>query len=117
MDLDFKISVEGDDRISELERLCAWLGQEEQLRGLVAAGPVPPRPGELGALVEVLAVAVGSGGTLSVLAASLTGFLSQPRNADVRIVITGPDGRRVEIDAKRVGDVETLVRCALEQPE
>lgn len=69
-----------------------------------------PVAGELGAAVEVLVAAVGSGGAVSVLAASLKAFLAQPRRSDVTIVLTAADGRRVEIDAKRVRDVEALVR-------
>jgi hypothetical protein len=42
--------------------------------------------------------------------------LAQPRRSDVRIVVTSPDGRRVELDAKRVGDVEQLLRQTLGEP-
>jgi hypothetical protein len=108
-----RLSVEGDEPVEELAELAGWLHQEAELRGLVSAGDAVPRPGELGALSDLLMVAVGSGGTLSVLAASLKVFLAQPRRSDVRIIVTAPDGRRVELDAKRVGDVEQLLRQTL----
>jgi hypothetical protein len=74
-------------------------------------------PANLGTLTDVLIVAAGSGGALSVLAASLKAFLLLPRRSDIRIVLSTEDGRRLEIDAKRVDDVETLVRRTLEHLE
>jgi hypothetical protein len=110
-----QLSVESDDPVEALADLSDWLHLESELRGLVKPGDAVPGPGKLGALSEFLIVAIGSGGTLSVLAASLKVFLAQPRGSDVRIVVTSEDGRRVELDAKRVGDVkvEQLLRQAL----
>jgi hypothetical protein len=104
------LSVEGKDPASGLEELSDWLQQEPELRGVITSADAEPAPGELGATAEVLVAAVSSGGTLSVLAASLTAFLTLPRRSDVRVVITTPDGRRTEFDAKGVGDVEALIR-------
>jgi hypothetical protein len=111
--VDVLLSVEGVG----LEELSEWLGQEPELRGLVSVQCSPAQAGQLGPLAEVLVAAVGAGGALSVLMGSLKVFLSQPRHTDVRIVVSTPDGRRVEIDAKRVPDAESLVRQALERPE
>lgn len=108
-----QLSVEGDEPVEGLAELSDWLHQESELRGRVSPGDALPGPGELGALSDILMVAVGSGGTLSALAASLKVFLAQPRRSDVRIVVTAPDGRRVELDAKRVADVEQLLRQTL----
>ncbi|MPY53458.1 effector-associated constant component EACC1 [Streptomyces acidicola] len=113
---DVWLSVECDDPVEGLAELSDWLGQELELRGLVS-GRDTPEPGQLGSLTAVLVVAVGSGGALSVLAASLKAFLALPRRSDVRVTVSSPDGRTVEIDAKRVDDVETLVREALGRPE
>ncbi|MGW6738100.1 effector-associated constant component EACC1 [Streptomyces sp. NPDC055013] len=115
-DIRLSLSVEGDDSDQGLAALYQWLGSEPELRGLVK-GSGTPRPGELGSLTDALIVAVGGGGALSVLAASLKAFLALPRRSDVRIVVRGTaDGRTVEIDAKRVDDVEELVRQALNAP-
>ena len=51
---------------------------------------------------DVLVAAVGAGGAVSVLAASLKTFFAQPRGAKVRIVVTRADGSRLEVDADRV---------------
>lgn len=113
---DVLLWVEGADPVAGLEELSQWLVQEPHLRGrLSARAGGAPQPGQLGTAGEVLVAAVGGGGALSVLVGSLKVFLSQPRHADVRIVVADPDGRRLEIDAKRVrgAEVEALVRGAL----
>jgi hypothetical protein len=63
----------------------------------------------------VLVVAVGSGGALSVLAASLKAWLAQPRRSDVRIRVQRDGGETVEIDASRIDGkrVDSLLRQAL----
>jgi membrane-associated two-gene conflict system component 1 (EACC1) len=104
------LSVQGGEPTEELAELADWLAQDDELRGLVKPAPAVPVAGELGVSSDVLVAAVGGGGAVSVLAASLQAFLTQPRRSDVTIVLTAPDGRRVEIDAKRVRDVEALVR-------
>jgi hypothetical protein len=113
-----QLSVAGDRPVEGLAELLGWLRRESELRGLVVPGDAVPEPGTLGALSDLLMVAVGSGGTLSVLAASLQVFLAQPRRSDVRIMVASPDGRRVELDAKRVGDVDVgkLLRQTLGEP-
>lgn len=110
MRIELSVSVQSGEPTEGLAELADWLAQDDELRGLVKPAPVVPVAGELGAAVEVLVAAVGSGGAVSVLAASLKAFLAQPRRSDVTIVLTAADGRRVEIDAKRVRDVEALVR-------
>lgn len=104
------LSVQGGEPTEDLAELADWLAQDDELRGLVEPAPPIPAEGELGASTDVLVAAVGGGGAVSVLAASLKAFLAQPRRSDVTIILTSPDGRRVEIDAKQVRDVEALVR-------
>jgi hypothetical protein len=111
--MDVWLSIKGDEPVTGLEELSDWLRREPWLRGLVSVTSADPRPGELGAVAEALVVAVGSGGVISVLASSLKVFLALPRRSDVRIVISSPDGLRVEIDAKRIADADALIREAL----
>jgi hypothetical protein len=113
--VDVKLSIVGTDPISGLEELDLWLSQEPVLRGRIKSVASAPSVGELGAVTDILVAALGAGGAVSVLASSLRGFLSQPRRSDVRITVEGPDGRRVELEAKRVDNVEGLVRLALGQ--
>jgi propanediol utilization protein len=77
-------------------------------------GPTPGE-GELGALADVLVVAVGSGGTLSVLATSLKAWLVQPRGQHVKIRVRRDGEETVEIDADRINaaQADALLRQAL----
>ena len=114
--MEARISLSGNGQIDELESLDGWLRDESQLAGRVKVSRATPREGELGAMADALVVAVGSGGTLSVLAASLHAWLSRPRRSDVRIRVQGSGGRVAEITADRVdpGQVEVLLRQVLE---
>lgn len=108
-----QISAEPSD---ELLSLQDWLTREPELRGRVRVVGPAPSAGQLGSAFELLSIAVGTGGLLSVLAASLKTWLARPRRSDVRITIRTPD-QVVEIDAKRVGDVDMLLRRALPQKD
>lgn len=114
---DVWLSVAGDDTAEGLAQLSAWLRQEPDLRGLVNFATKAPRPDALGPSTDALVVAVGSGGAISVLAASLKAFLTLPRRSDVRVTIRETsDGRTVELDVKRVADVEAVIRGVLGSP-
>jgi hypothetical protein len=85
-----------------LESLDDWLQGDTRFNGRVRMRGPQPRDGEMGALTDVLVVALGSGGTLSVLATSLHAWLSQPRRSNIRVRVEGADGQVVEIGADRV---------------
>jgi hypothetical protein len=110
---DLRLSVAGGDPVEGAAELAEWLRQEPDLRGLIKPLAGEPKAGELGAALDVISVAVGSGGVVSVLAGSLKVFLAQRRRAEVRIVIRRPDGRQVEVDAKHIDDVMGLLRRVL----
>jgi hypothetical protein len=74
---DVWLSVASDDPAGDLKELPDWLRHEPELRGLVTPVESAPSPGELGSLADVLSVAVGSGGVVSVLVASLKVFFAQ----------------------------------------
>ena len=61
-------------------------------------------------MLDVLMVALGSGGAGTALATSLATWLSQPRRADVTLTVTAEDGRHIELDARRVRDPAVLLR-------
>ena len=110
------VSLAGSRQAEALESLDDWLKDEPRLAGRVRMSGNVPGEGELGALGEALVVAVGSGGTLSVLATSLHAWLSQPRRSDVRIRVQGDNGRIAEIAADRIdaAQAEALLRQALD---
>jgi hypothetical protein len=100
----------------QIEALQAWLAEEPEIRGRLRRVREPAEPGQLGALADILAVAVGSGGTLTVLASSLSVWLKQPRRSDVRIKVHAPNGTVAELDAQRctVAEVEAVLRTCLQ---
>ncbi|GAA4525320.1 effector-associated constant component EACC1 [Amycolatopsis samaneae] len=105
------IRLEGDDVHGDLGSLQDWLGREARLRGRIARERPVPRPGEMGSAAEVLVAALGTGGAVSVLAASLGTWLTT-RRSRVTLKITGPGGRSVEVDGKS-DDVLKLLHTVL----
>lgn len=97
-----EITVQGPERLADLEALIEWFGAEPDLRGLIKPAGAVPTAGELGALPDTLTAAVSGGGALTVLAASLKGFFGQSRGAKVKVTVTRPDGTKIELDADRV---------------
>lgn len=83
----------------ELGSLREWLGGEPEFRGRVRIEESLPQTGQMGGgLGEVLAVAVASGGALTVLASSVSVWLEQ-RRSTVTVKIVHEDGRSQEISA------------------
>lgn len=98
------------DEPDELRSLLEWLRREDELRGRVSLeGAVDPSGEQMGGVLDVLTVALGSGGAAAVLAGSLSTWFTQ-RSSDVKVTVVGPDGRRIEVDARRVRDVPDLMR-------
>ncbi|MEU9239388.1 hypothetical protein [Streptomyces shenzhenensis] len=94
-----------------LQSLLDWLRLEDELRGrlrLESSGS--GTGGEMGGLLDVLTIAMGSGGAGAVLARSLSTWLTH-RHADVKVTVRRPDGRSVEVDAHLLqDDVPGLIR-------
>ncbi|GHE98970.1 hypothetical protein GCM10014715_63950 [Streptomyces spiralis] len=99
------------DAPDALQSLYDWLRLEDEFRGRLRLAPsAPGTGGEMGGLLDVLTIALGSGGAGAVLARSLSTWLTH-RHADVKVTVKGPDGRSVEVDAHLVrGDVPGLIR-------
>ncbi|MFD6451360.1 hypothetical protein ACFWF3_11295 [Nocardia sp. NPDC060220] len=99
----------------DLFDLHEWFNDDRALRGRVTLVDSPIRDGEMGGLAEVLVVAVGTGGTLTALASSLSTWFTV-RQSDIKLTFTRGDGE-MTIDAKGVGagtDVEKLLRQLLD---
>jgi len=112
------LAADGPGAPETLSSLAAWLRREDELRGRVrfADDTIDPDRMSGGTLVDVLAIAVGAGGVLSVLANSLSVWLRQPRRANVRIKVSQPDGTKVEITGEHLrtpAQLEHLLRTSL----
>lgn len=108
--------VTGADAVDGLESLTDWLLHEGDLSGRVRLVHREPEQDQLGSWGEVLSVAVGGGGALSVLAGSLSVWLRQPRRATVRVAVAKPDGTKVEITGENLRgavEIEDLLRTCL----
>ncbi|MFE9418347.1 hypothetical protein ACFYMX_22305 [Streptomyces griseofuscus] len=109
-----QISITDRDERKHLESLDSWLRLDSEFRGRTKLSGTPAE-GDLGTAVELLTVAIGSGGVISVLATSLSAWLQQPKKTDITLKVTRPNGTAVEIDAKRATaqEVAELLNKAL----
>jgi hypothetical protein len=81
--------------------LWQWLAGEPELRGRVDRIVGPPRSGELGGTVETLAVALGPGGVVGVLASALVSWVRRQRG-DQTVEVTRPDGTKITVTSTHV---------------
>ncbi|MEV4000846.1 hypothetical protein [Actinomadura sp. NPDC049753] len=112
--MSLQVVVEGAEAESQALGLCDWLGSEDELRGRVRPRRRAPEPGEMGASVELLTVALGSGGAVAVLMQSVCTWLTS-RGADVKVTVSAADGRRIELDIRRAADPAAVLREVAEQ--
>ncbi|MFG3679330.1 hypothetical protein ACGF5H_04395 [Micromonospora chalcea] len=91
--------------------LFSWLQRTDELRGRVRTVPRQASPYEMGAAVEIISVALSSGGAGAVLAGALTTWL-QTRRARVSVELiadeSGETVRRVEVEAGNAASVKEL---------
>ena len=109
--MDARITL-ADGGPADLDALAEWLGAESELRGRVTRERPEIRPGQMGALSEVLLVALGSGGAITALIGAIPLWLKH-RRSDLKVVVSDGDGRQVSIDATNVHDAEALIRQIL----
>ena len=95
----------------DLHSLFDWLQRVDELRGQVRLLARQAGPHEMGGALEILSVALGSGGAGAVLAGTLTTWL-QTRRARISVeFVAGEAGetvRRVEVDARNTAAVKEL---------
>jgi cobalamin biosynthesis protein CbiD len=60
--------------------------------------------------MDVIAVAVGSGGACAAIAQTVCAYLTQSR-VDISITVRAPDGREVKVDVDRARDPLTVIRA------
>jgi hypothetical protein len=113
--MEAEIRVSGGDDVAEITELFQWLRGERALAGTVRSVQRAPGEAELGGAFDMLAVALGSGGTGAALARSLTAWL-RTRRPDVVITVTSPSGS-VKLDAHRVkdGSIQPLLEHMLRE--
>ncbi|MGH4012008.1 MAG: effector-associated constant component EACC1 [Pseudonocardiaceae bacterium] len=86
---------------SEGDRKWDWLREEPELRGQIRRRSLPPPPGAMGSLTELVmeGIVTGTIGTIAgLLAQSLSNWLTRPRvrsGSRTTITVTGPRPERV----------------------
>jgi Effector Associated Constant Component 1 len=91
MAVDARITIE-DGGAAEYTALLTWLRGERALAGLTRLIRTPPRDGELGGSMDMLTVALGSGGVAVALANCLITWI-RSRQRKVAVTIEGAGGR------------------------
>jgi hypothetical protein len=100
--------VNAADPHAEVRSLRDWLKAEQDLESSKVTTSSPPvQDGHMGAALDVVTVALGSGGAASVLAGSL-GLWLRNRGTDIKVEISGPRGK-ILVDTKRVRDPVALI--------
>ncbi|MGW3956388.1 effector-associated constant component EACC1 [Streptomyces sp. NPDC004752] len=110
--MDTLIGISGGDEVGELASLASWFSAERELQGTVRVVRRDIEETDLGGALDVLSVAVGSGGVGVALAQSLSAWL-RARRSDIKVTITA-NGRTIEVDARRVSDPVSLITRVLE---
>lgn len=106
--IELYLDVAGSERERELRALRSWLAREDELRGRLTLRSRPIEPDELGGVLDVLVVALGSGGAGAVLAGSLSTWLTQ-RRVDITVTVTTSDGRDITVDVRRARDPQAVI--------
>jgi len=109
--VDVRISVLNDDAARETNGLAEWLRHERDLPTVVDLVPRPTVPGELGAVVDIVVAAAGSGGLAVALINSLRSWL-KAKAARVTIEVKTVKGSAT-LDARNIDTAET--RALLDQ--
>ena len=108
--MDAQIRIAGGTG-EELAALGEWLGCEDELRGRIRAVRGPIGETDLGAVTELLTVALGAGGAGTVLASSLKTWLVA-RRTTAKITVESA-GRSVTLDVQTVGEMAPLLEQIL----
>ncbi|QYN18875.1 hypothetical protein [Amycolatopsis sp. DSM 110486] len=101
--------VRGHGEDSQLRALREWLLREDDLRGCLELRNRPVGPDQMGGVLDLLAVTLGTGGAGVVLAQSLSTWLTQ-RRTDVTVTVKAQDGREVSVDVRRALDPQAVIR-------
>ncbi|MER7793809.1 hypothetical protein [Streptomyces sp. NPDC097640] len=105
-----RLAVDGDGADDELRSLYDWLGHEDELRGRLELRPRPLAEGEMGGVLDVLAVTLGAGGIGGLISSVST--WPGLRRSDVTVTVTAADGRDVTIDVRGAADPLAVIREA-----
>jgi threonine dehydratase len=97
--MDVAVRVFGRDVEDELRSLRDWLAVDDTYRGRVTLETSHRGPEDMGAVIDLLVVAVGSGGAATVLAGAIATWL-RTRRSDVTVeIVESAHQRTVKVTA------------------
>ncbi|MEV7149002.1 hypothetical protein AB0O05_21170 [Streptomyces sp. NPDC093084] len=99
------LNIDGPQAADQLRSLHTWLTDVDELRGRVGCKERPPEQGTLGPLLEALTVALAPGAAATALATTIIAWL-RTRRAEIRIKVTLPDRRSLELSARNVAGLD-----------
>ena len=94
-----EVEILADDAHDQLTSLRQWLNAEDDLRGRVHRPAATVPPATMGAVADVLTVALAGGGALTVLVGSVSTWLQTGRGQDA-VHDQRPDPRRHLVGAE-----------------
>jgi len=115
--VEVRIAVDGPD--ADVESLWDWLRHEPELRGRIRRRSLPPPPGAMGSLTELVveSMVTGTIGALAgLLGQSLSIWLTRPRarsGSRTTITVTATNGQSVSLTTENAVDAERLLQTAL----
>jgi hypothetical protein len=108
--MDVEVRIAGDGGIDALASLEDWLLADPELASCEVSRPAAsPSPGEMGALTDILVVALGSGGVGVALANSLSVWLGT--RVDKVTLRIGTQKGDIELTGHRAEDITTLIQA------
>ncbi|GAA1582249.1 hypothetical protein GCM10009789_40020 [Kribbella sancticallisti] len=111
--MDVTVRVSGQAAEDELRSLRDWLSADDTFRGRVTLETSHRGTEDMGAVIDLLVVAVGSGGAATVLAGAIATWL-RTRRSDVTVeIVESAHHRTVKVTALRVKDAEAMIRGVL----
>jgi hypothetical protein len=110
-----EVQVEGSQSIDDLLELRRFLNDERELRGAAKVEQRPPSEGSLGAISEIVSIALSPGGAAAILAPTLIAWIKQ-RRSKISLRIKREDGTEIALEADRIkaAGTEELRRLASE---
>lgn len=112
--LNLQLTVPGGS-ISDVESLREWLVGDVEIRGRIEPVLPTPSPEHMGFVEVIVLVAVSSGGALTALARALGVWLQYGRPSVTLRVTDQKSGRKIELNAANVHDVESLLKSTLDR--
>jgi hypothetical protein len=109
--MDAFIQLNSHNQLDDVVNLTEWLCSERGLQGSVRQIRSAPAETELGTAIDIISVAVGTGGAVTALANSLNAWL-QTRRSAVKVTVSRGD-RSATVEASNISNVSEVIEAVL----